>query len=228
MSVVIPCYNHGNYLPDAVDSVLRQSHMNVEVIVVDDGSADHTKEVVLQRYAGNEAVKYIFQRNQGLSAARNTGILHSHGNFIVFLDADDWLTEEALRTNLSYLENDPKLAFVSGGHIKINSSTAYKEEVNAVVEGSCYHALLRGNYIGMHATVMYRKWVFDEFRYDTTLKASEDYDMYLRVARKYPVQHHTHTIAYYRLHDSNMSGDFRKMLQTTQLVLKRQRPFFDR
>src|SRR5688572_25050384 len=96
VSVIIPCYNHGHYLPVAIESVLQQTHSIVEIIVVDDGSTDNTKQVA-QRYA---QVKYIWQKNQGLSASRNTGIKNCSGDRIIFLDADDWLYPDAIETNL--------------------------------------------------------------------------------------------------------------------------------
>jgi glycosyltransferase involved in cell wall biosynthesis len=225
ISVVIPCYNHGKYLPQAIDSVLTQSHRNVEVIVVDDGSTDSTKEVVDSRYANCKAVKYVYQHNQGLSAARNTGIDNSTGNYFVFLDADDWLVDNALSTNLAYLQQNKLLAFVSGGHIILNERECYRGERRDTVEANHYHEMLTRNYIGMHAAVMYQRWVFDEFRFDTGLKASEDYDIYLQVTRKYPVCHHTHLIAVYRFHDSNMSGDIYKMFKYTLHTLGKQQQF---
>ena len=223
ISVVIPCYNHGKYLPDAIGSVLSQNYNNVEIIVVDDGSTDCTKDVVKDKYGSLEQVKYVYQRNQGLSAARNTGIDNSSGKYFVFLDADDWLLENALATNVSFLQGNKQLAFVSGGHIIINDLQQYREEKSEKIDGNFYNEMLKRNYIGMHATVMYQKWVFDEFRFDTSLKASEDYDIYLHVSRKYPVCHHTRLIAVYRFHDSNMSGDIYKMFKYTLLVHGRQK-----
>lgn len=223
ISVVIPCYNHGRYLADAINSVLTQDHKNVEVIVVDDGSTDCTRSVIDNEYAGVKAVKYVYQNNQGLSAARNTGIDHSTGNYFVFLDADDWLVDHALSTNFSLLQQNKQAGFVSGGHLIINELIGYQTERNETIEGDYYAELLQRNYIGMHAAVMYQRWVFDEFRFDTSLKASEDYDMYLHIARKYPVKHHAKTIAVYRFHDSNMSGNVYKMFKYTLLVLQKQR-----
>jgi glycosyltransferase involved in cell wall biosynthesis len=225
ISVVIPCYNHGKYLPDAIDSVLSQNHKNVEIIVVDDGSTDCTKDIVNDRYIGCKAVKYVYQHNQGLSAARNTGIDNSTGNYFVFLDADDWLVDNALSVNLAYLQQNKQFAFVSGGHIIVNERKNERTERCMAVEGNHYHELLKRNYIGMHAAVMYQRWVFDEFRFDTRLKASEDYDLYLHIARRYPVCHHTHLIAVYRFHDSNMSGDIYKMFKYTLLTLRNQKQF---
>src|SRR5450432_3070501 len=90
VSVIIPCYNQGKYLSKAVESVLEQTYRHFEIIVVDDGSSDNTKEVS-ESYP---EVKYVFQQNQGLAAARNTGIEHCSGSLLVFLDSDDWLVPE--------------------------------------------------------------------------------------------------------------------------------------
>src|SRR5215218_4319670 len=92
ISVIIPCYNHGAYLSTAIKSVLAQTYPNIEIIVVDDGSTDNTKAVAW----GFEKVRHIYQRNAGLSAARNTGIRNAKGTYILFSDADDWLLPDAL------------------------------------------------------------------------------------------------------------------------------------
>src|SRR5918996_212462 len=89
VSVVIPTYNYGRYLPEAVESVLHQTFPDLEVIVVDDGSTDDTRELI-GRFG--DKVCYIYQRNQGLPAARNTGIRAARGEYVGFLDSDDlWL-----------------------------------------------------------------------------------------------------------------------------------------
>ena len=118
ISVIIPSYNHGNYLGRAIESVLAQTYKHTETIVVDDGSVDNTKEVT----ASFPGVKYVYQHNQGLSAARNTGVDNSAGKFLLFLDADDWLSVDALRKNHSILSQHPEAAFVSGGHVKISDA----------------------------------------------------------------------------------------------------------
>jgi SAM-dependent methyltransferase len=220
VSVIIPCYNHGRYLVEAFESIWQQQYPAIEILVVDDGSTDDTPQIV----AAYPSVRYVYQPNQGLSAARNTGITHSTGHYLVFLDADDWLLPNALARNAHYLNQNAALAFVSGGHNKVFVATGQvTKETQEVVNNHYYH-LLWGNYIGMHATVMYQRWVFDTFQYDPTLPACEDYDLYLRVARAHPVAHHTHLIAAYRLHTTNMSGNTALMLATVMAVLKRQQP----
>lgn len=223
ISVIIPCYNHGKYLARAIRSVREQEYDDVEIIIVDDGSTDTTKEDAA-RFAD---AKYIYQQNQGLSAARNTGIRASTGKYLVFLDADDWLAENAFSINLEYLLRSPEAAFVSGGHFKISDAGKILEEVRTPVREQHYLNLLQGNYIGMHATVMYQRWVFDHFLYDTSLRACEDYDLYLKIARKFPVIHHTKIIAWYLIHGNNMSANKPMMLESVLHVLNRQRPFLN-
>lgn len=100
VSIVIPTYNYATYLPKAVSSCLDQAHENIEIIVVDDGSTDGTREVVQE--FGNR-VQYVYQHNSGVSAARNKGLELASGEFITFLDADDYLIENSIQTKLQIL-----------------------------------------------------------------------------------------------------------------------------
>src|SRR5919107_192619 len=103
VSVVIPCYNQAHFLSEAIESVLAQTYPYFEIIVVDDGSTDNTSEVA-GRYSG---VRCIRQDNQGLSGARNSGLRHSKGEYLVFLDADDRLLPQALEVGLECLRAYP-------------------------------------------------------------------------------------------------------------------------
>lgn len=219
VSVVVPCYNHAAYLPASIGSILNQTYKNIEIVVVDDGSKDDTREAA----AGFPQVKYVYQENQGLSAARNTGARNSAGELLVFLDADDLLYPQALECNVEYLRRYPAAAFVSGGYELITADEQRIELMQRTVETDHYRHLLKMNYIGMHGTVMYRRWVFDEFTYDVSLRACEDYDLYLKVARQYPVVHHTEILTKYRMHGTNMSGNNQLMLQQALAVLQRQK-----
>lgn len=219
VSVIIPSYNHGHYLMDALKSIWQQKYATIEIIVVDDGSTDNTQEII----KGAEGVKYIYQKNQGLSAARNTGIKNSNGEYLIFLDADDWLLEGSIEYNLSGLVWNDALAFVSGSHEKIFADNGEILDVANEVNEDHYMHLLQGNYIGMHGAVMYRRWVFDYFMFDETLKACEDYDLYLKITRKFPVLNHLKKIAAYRIHNTNMSGNIQLMLSNVLKVLERQK-----
>mgnify|MGYP003575345942 CR=1 FL=1 len=222
ISVVIPCYNHGHYLSAAIESVVGQSYPFVEIVVIDDGSTDNTRQVA-QRYEG---VKYVYQTNSGLSAARNKGIEESKGAYLLFLDADDWLYPQALQINYQHLQQNPKAAFVSGSHDKFYEGEKRIESVQRQISTEHYKMFLSvGNYIGVPAAVLYRRWVFEEFRFDTALKACEDYHLYLNVARNYPVLHHDEKVAAYRQHEKNMSSNFNLMLHSALHVLGLQKPF---
>jgi glycosyltransferase involved in cell wall biosynthesis len=223
VSVIIPCYNQANYLQQAINSVLTQTHTNVEVIVIDDGSEDNTNTVCAQ-YGNN--VHYIRVERVGLSAARNIGIQFSKGDFIVFLDADDFLYPGAIEINLYFFSINKTAAFISGTYDKIDAEGNY---INAIIAQSKYDhhylLLLQGNYIAMEATVMYRRDLFFYFHFDTSLQSCEDYDLNLKISRVMPVFHHEKKIAVYRMHTSNMSKNRQLMLNNALAVLKRQERF---
>lgn len=100
VSIVIPTYNYATYLPKALASCFDQTHENIEIIVVDDGSTDATREVVEEFW---DRVQYVYQENSGVSAARNKGLELASGEFTTFLDADDYLTEDSIETKLQIL-----------------------------------------------------------------------------------------------------------------------------
>ena len=114
VSVIIPCYNYGHYLPQALESLRRQSIAQWECWVVDDGSTDETAAIVQGVMASDPRIHYVFQENSGQPVARNTGLLHARGDCIQFLDADDLLEPEKFRMQLAYLDAHPATDVVYG------------------------------------------------------------------------------------------------------------------
>lgn len=222
-SVVITCYNQARFLTDAIESVLAQTHPHYEIIVVDDGSTDHAATVA----GAYPSVRYIYQENQGLAAARNTGWRACGGQFVVFLDADDRLLSGALAAGMSCFRLYPECAFVSGHFRYVNADGRFLNEFpQRYIDRDHYQALLRGNYIGMHSTVMYRRSALEYADgFNISLKACEDYDLYLRIARTHPVRCHRTLVAEYRQHNANMSSDAVLMLRTVVNVLRSQEVF---
>jgi glycosyltransferase involved in cell wall biosynthesis len=210
VSIVITCYNQAGYLAEAIESALAQTHARREVVVIDDGSVDDTAGVAA-RYPD---VKCVRQPNAGLSAARNSGIRESHGEFLVFLDADDRLLPDALRAGLDGFLVRPDCAFISGHYRMMREDgTALPDFAQWPPEPDAYRTLLQRNYIGMHATVMYRRAALEKVGgFDSGLPTCEDYDMYLRIARGHPVHSHGRVIAEYRRHDAAMSMNPARML----------------
>ena len=216
VSVVIVCFNQAAYLPEAIASALEQMHTAGEVIVVDDGSTDQTRAVAL-RYP----VRYVYQENRGLAAARNHGLNVATGDFVLFLDADDRLLPEALRRGSECFCDHPAAAFVYGGFRNIFSDgSPAPSPVPSTVASDHYLKLLEGNFIGMHGTVLYRRGLLiSEGGFREDLRACEDYELYLRLTRRYLVCGYSTVVAEYRQHDYNMSRDYAFMLRSVLKVL---------
>jgi glycosyltransferase involved in cell wall biosynthesis len=203
--------------------VFAQTYSHVEVVVIDDGSTDNTHQVAA-RYPG---VNYISQPNKGFSAARNEGLRSSAGAFVVFLDADDTMEPEGLARGVECLEAHPEAAFAYGRFRRTDADgIILPDEPHAPLGTNALENLLRGNHIGMHATVMYRRAVLRLVDgLDERLEGCEDYDLYLRVARRMPVASHHHFVARYRRHAASTSADLPRMLRSALQVLERQYPY---
>jgi glycosyltransferase involved in cell wall biosynthesis len=206
VSVIIPCYRQAHYLGDAIQSVLAQTYRHVELIVVNDGSPDNTAEVA----ASYDGLKYIRQRNLGLSTARNTGLQASAGDYIVFLDADDRLLPDALKTGVDALRAFPECAFVYGFCEFINhEGSPIPTPPHVSIVNDHYRALLQDNHIWTPGAAMFRRTVFSRVKgFDPALfRGCEDLDLYLRIAREFPIHCHGKVSLQYRKHAASMSGN---------------------
>ena len=223
-SIIITCYNHGRYLGEAIESAIKQTWPPLEIIVVDDGSIDNTSEVVKQ-YPN---VIGIRQENQGVCAARNTGLRACHGKYVLFLDADDLLLPGALEASVGAMNAHPDWAFVSGDFRNCDEKGNILGTFGFTeVTGDHYLALLRRNYVAMHATVLYRRSVFDQVGgFDTRLRTAEDHEVFLRIARQFPVGQAHGLMALYRHHTTNTSRDAKQMLLGAIEVIGRERAYF--
>ena len=195
ISVVIPCFNQGHFLSEALESVLAQTEPAAEIVVVDDGSTDNTVAVA-RRYP---RVKCVRQPNRGLASARNTGLRHTSCDFLVFLDADDRLRPDALEVGVRELRAHPACALVWGRCVRIDEHGRQLPTVPpAPVVGDPYEALLRNNFIWTPAVVVFKRSVCAPLmRFNPAVDASADYELYLRIVRAFPIHGHTATVAEY-------------------------------
>lgn len=222
VSVVIPCFNQARYLGEAIESVLSQSYEPTEIIVVDDGSTDDTADVA----ASYPDVVLIRQENRGLSAARNRGLQASRGEALVFLDADDRLLPGALHAGIACLNKHPECAFAYGQFQFIHADgTLMRTMERAPGDPNAYFDMLRVNRVAMHAAVIYQRWAFDQVGgFNTRLRTCEDYELYFRIVRRFPIIEHPSMVAEYRRHSENMSSNARAMLESSLYVLNAEFP----
>jgi glycosyltransferase involved in cell wall biosynthesis len=223
VSIVIPCYNQAQFLAEAIESALGQTHSPLEVILVDDGSTDDTARV-RARYP---AVDYVYQPNGGAPLARNQGLRKSSGELVLFLDADDRLLPDAISKGVETLDMHPDWAFVTG-HVRLIAANGAVEETPPQdhAGGNQFIALLRSNYIWTPGAVLYRRAVLEASGpFDPSARASADYELNIRIARRHPIGCHHDVVLDYRQHDANMSGDIGEMLRSAVSVRRAQRRF---
>jgi glycosyltransferase involved in cell wall biosynthesis len=219
VSIIIPCYNGEAFVQEAIMSALAQSYPHVEVLVVDDGSTDRSAEI-----ARAFPIRYLYQQNRGLTASRNRGIQESRGAYLIFLDADDRLLPEAVEAGLNVLQPRAECAMAIGDHLFVCEDGSYLADSRKPCVGAAhYEALLISNFIEMISSVLFRRSVFEEVGgFDPELRVAEDYELYLRIAREFPVCCHSTVVAEYRQHRANASHNSELMLTMTLQVLKRQ------
>lgn len=222
VAVVIPCFNQAHYLADAIESVLAQSLQPAEVIVVDDGSDDNSFEVA-GRY---ERVRRMRQQNRGVAAARNAGWKATNADYLAFLDADDRLLAEALEVGGSALSRRPQVAFASGLSRDIGDDGRLLHEVirQPFVGQDHYLHLLENCFIWSGSSIVYRRSALEAVDgFDESLGAADDYDLYLRLARRFPIYCHEQVVTEYRRHGTNTTRDPGVVLDSQLEVQARQR-----
>jgi glycosyltransferase involved in cell wall biosynthesis len=180
VSVIIPTYNYAHYLPKAIKSCLDQSYKNLEIIVIDDGSTDHTRELVKQ--FGNK-VLYVYQDNSGVSTARNNGLDIASGEFIAFLDADDYLIEDSIEARLQILLDDGEIGFAFSETYSLDGENlVYKPDLRVdVISSRFYEDLLVRHLRFQTGAVMIRSALAKQFRFPVDLANGEDVAYFTKV-----------------------------------------------
>lgn len=230
VDVVIPAYNAARYIEETLYSAAAQGDILANIIVVNDGSSDNTASLVVSFAAShpNFSVQVINQENMGLSAARNTGIKASTAPFIAFLDADDIWLPEKLNKQLAVFDQskDDRLGLVYCAYGAISESSIRLPKVTVVppkLRGDIYRNLLHGNFIsGSGSAVLIKRSVFDEVGlFDEKLRAGEDWDMWLRIAKIFHVDYCPKKLVFIRLHGTNMQKDKLRMLTSDLMILNK-------
>jgi glycosyltransferase involved in cell wall biosynthesis len=221
VSVIIPAYNAAKHISESISSALCQTDVNVEVIVVDDGSTDNTPRI-LEPFTNH--IKVINQENGGPAKARNKGVQHASHNWIAFLDSDDkWLPDKLIK-QLTLTSSDRHFVYTDrfniGNNSRLNSIQSDNKKMH---NGMIFDFLICDNFITLSSVLM-RKSLFLElsgFAEDKHIIGVEDWELFLRIARCHYIAFCNEPLVEYRLHSTNISGNFLHMHSARLAVLNR-------
>ncbi|MFC4873598.1 glycosyltransferase family 2 protein [Negadavirga shengliensis] len=182
--MIIPCFNQGSYLQDCLKSILLQDFPNWQAIVVNDGSTDNTAEVGTSFSKEDSRIQTISQGNLGLSEARNTGMRYALGDFLIFLDADDWLEPHCLRTYSNYAQS-------SSGQVLYRCGYSYSDQPDGrkfhshipTGNGEIYPKVLEQNLGPCHSLLISKEFSTLIGGFDPSLKSCEDWDFWIRAGK---------------------------------------------
>jgi glycosyltransferase involved in cell wall biosynthesis len=212
VSVVIASYNMSQYLPLSVQSVLNQTHENIEILIIDDGSTDGTRTTI-ERFLSDPRVKYFYQENKGQASAKNKGILESKGVYISFLDADDLWPINTLENQIPCFALSPAIGVVYGDIAVIDENNSVialwkRKSLNGRISGP----LLVDNFIGMACVI--RRDCFEKVGlFDEQYRMGIDYDLLLRISAHYEFHYFNGVTYHYRRWSGQMSHNYKKRFE---------------
>lgn len=216
VSVIMPVYRGEAFVAAAIDSVLVQTYRSYELVIVNDGSSDHSSEVIA-RFLPHPRIRYIEQPNAGVAAARNTGLANASGSFVALLDQDDLWLPQKLEHQVAYLHARPDVGLV---HSRVECIDAAGKPCSCVkaigvlpLDGFCAGRLLIGNGIAPLTVLMRRTCIDDVGGFDQRFAPTDDWELWLRIARRHAFGFMDEVTARYRVHNDMVSKDRLKMEQ---------------
>jgi glycosyltransferase involved in cell wall biosynthesis len=217
ISIIVPCYNQGRFLAEAINSVLRQSYCNSQIVVVNDGSLDDTERVASE-FDGK--ITYVKKQNAGRSAARNTGILAAEGTYVIFLDADDLLEEGTLEHMVAAAAANPNADVFVGGWRNLVNDKLDDVVSHIPIPEDLFHGIMARNIGLIHCFMVRRSALANSGLFDVNLSAAEDWDLWIRLGaagcRFAPV---LGSVAIYRRYPESSTSDYEHVMQGTRAVL---------
>ena len=241
VSIIIPCYNYGHFLTQTLENVADLAYANWECIIVDDGSKDNSGEAAKVYTGKDERFRYLYQENQGLSAARNTGIINSKGLYVQFLDADDQLDKNKIFMQAAFLEEHPGVDIVFGDFLYFNSDNPdqkirgrdkaehAEEYLKASGQGiKMAERFCINNFMPVSAPLIRRSIIEKTGLFDTTYTSYEDWQYWFRCCLQdacfeYLPLHGTET--YIRFGHASMMGNKKKMVENGIRIRKFMMPY---
>lgn len=220
VSVIVPAYNHEKYINDCLQSIVNQTYNNIELIIINDGSTDNTENVIKTFMAENTEfnIKFISKNNEGICKTLNKGLKMASGKYISFLASDDKWEPKKTEIQVAFMEknNNIGLVFSDAWFIRFQDKTDlrwsdYKKNLNGYfkncIQNTEMYTLLLTKPLIPALTVMVRSQIFEDVGMFDEKLIFEDDDMWLRIARKYPLAYINEPLALYRIHSSNISNN---------------------
>lgn len=204
VSVVIPCYNAEKYIEKCLQSVLNQTHTNLEIIVIDDASTDKSLEIISK--IEDKRLKIVQnQTNEGIVKSLNKAIKQANGKYIARLDADDFMQQERIEKQVNFLENHQDIALVGSNHILVDEN---ENVLQYVSYPETYEEIQVFKYFLnpiSHPTTMFKASVFEEFMYSEEYPHCEDYALWFQISNKYKIANLPEYTTFYRVHNESVT-----------------------
>lgn len=219
ISIITPTYNRADFIAEAVESVLAQTYPHFEFLIVDDGSTDHTDKV-LEPYLNDERIRLFRQENQGQSVARNVALDEAKGEFICFLDSDNYWPAAKLEQQVRIFEQFPTTDVLYGDNVIINEAGEELSRNNmARYSGRIAPQMVKDNCVAMNTT-MARRQCFDELGgMSGKRRVADDYDLWLRFSAKYEFRYEPEYWAWYRVMEDQISSDKTRRFQVNEQII---------
>ena len=222
VSIITATFNRIKYLPDTIESVLKQTHDNFEYHIIDDGSTDNTCEVI-RKYQNDSRIHYhAFHINRGQSVVKNVGIMHSTGKYICFIDSDNLWMPDKLESQLKVFEKRQDVDIVYGDALCIDEFGEILPIPNMKrYSGKITERLLMDNFVSFN-TAMIRRECFNKMgRLDESLERSPDYELWLRFSTVFKFYYCSKVLAKYRIWEDQLSSNKNERFAAIEMILSR-------
>ncbi len=229
VSVLMPSFNYGRYLPFAIKSVLSQSYSDLELVITDDCSTDGSKEIAEEWKRLDDRVVTVFHdTNHGLARARNSGLAVSTGEFVAFCDADDIWLPDKLKTQVEYLQRRPEVGLVHSdglimdgdGNLTGKRFSSEFHRKGQVTSGNLFEELCQRNFLCVPTVILRREAIQYAGGFDERLRSLEDWLCWAKVSRKYPFYYVDEPLVQYRNHRDSLSYNAQGMAHNRVKALR--------
>ena len=204
VSVIIHTYNNEKFIGETIESVLNQTYKDYEIIVVDDGSVDGTRDALLPYMHG---IRYHYKENGGIASAKNAGIKLSQTEYVAFLDHDDLWVSDKLKLQMECFSENPQVGLVDAKYTSFKDGKELRTKPEKGYSGWIFKELLAKSFI-QTSTVVVKKECLDAVGlYDESFSLGDEYDMFLRISKKFQCGFIDKGLTRYRVHDTNASNN---------------------